>query len=156
MNSSSLPLPATWLGWAEEAPITLELPFFLSPCPQAGFPSPAADYVEEAIDLNALIVQNPPANFFVRVQGESLVGEHILPNDIASVDRSVEPRVGKIVVAVFQGDIYIKKLCRIGGRMALESCPADGGLFGYPTYFLDEDENAEVWGVVNGVIRSAP
>lgn len=156
MNSIPLPLSATWLGWAEEAPAILELPFFLSPCPQAGFPSPAADYVEEAIDLNALIVHNPPANFFVRVQGESMVGEHILPGDIASVDRSVDPRVGKIVVGVFHGDIYIKKLCKIGARMALESCPADGDLFGYPTLFLDEDDDAVIWGVVNAVIRRAP
>lgn len=153
MNSHQQQQPATWLGWALDDPIPASLPFLVSPCPQAGFPSPAADYVEDAIDLNRLIVHNPPATFFVRVKGESMVGAHILPNDIASVDRSLEPRPGQVVVAVFEGDIYIKQLRRVGQRMALVSCPASDDTAHYPNYYLDQDEDAVIWGVVNGVVR---
>ena len=32
---------------------------------QCGFPSPAADYVEQRIDLNQLLIQHPSATYFV-------------------------------------------------------------------------------------------
>jgi DNA polymerase V len=48
----------------------------------AGFPSPADDYVEKTLDLNELLVQKPAATFFVRAQGESMLGAGIHPNDI--------------------------------------------------------------------------
>ena len=38
----------------------------------AGFPSPADDYIDRTLDLNELLVTNPPATFFVRVEGESI------------------------------------------------------------------------------------
>ncbi len=44
------------------------LPLFAAKV-SAGFPSPADDYVDKTLDLNELLIQNPAATFFTRVQG---------------------------------------------------------------------------------------
>ena len=69
----------------------------------AGFPSPADDYIDRALDLNELLVTNPPATFFVRVDGPSLIEDGVFPGDILSVDRSLQPVHGDKVVAVVNG-----------------------------------------------------
>jgi DNA polymerase V len=38
---------------------------FSDPVP-CGFPSPAADYVEQRIDLNELLIHHPSATYFVK------------------------------------------------------------------------------------------
>ena len=42
----------------------------------AGFPSPAEQYLEPPLDLNELLVKRPAATYFVRVEGDSMVGLH--------------------------------------------------------------------------------
>lgn len=144
---------ALWIGLADDEPAPLWLPLVASPSPQAGFPSPAADYVEETLDLNQLMVRNPPATFFVRVRGESMVDARIFDGDVLSVDRSIDPRHGSIVVASHSGDLYVKRLARLtGGRMALISenkAAADR----YPPLYLELAEDCTIWGVVTGSIR---
>ena len=39
---------------------------------QAGFPSPGDDYIERNLDLNELLIKNPSATFFVKVEGDSM------------------------------------------------------------------------------------
>ena len=48
----------------------------------AGFPSPAEQYQELPLDLNELLVKRPAATFFVRVQGDSMIGEGIHDGDL--------------------------------------------------------------------------
>jgi len=67
----------------------LSLPLLMPPVP-AGFPSPAADYIDQHLDLNDHLVANPSSTFFVRVTGESLGDDHIHPGDILVVDRAQE------------------------------------------------------------------
>jgi SOS-response transcriptional repressor LexA len=74
----------------------------------AGFPSPADDYVEKNLDLNELLVQKPAATFFVRAQGESMLGAGIHPNDILVVDRSLEAVPGKVVICAINGELTVK------------------------------------------------
>jgi len=66
----------------------------------AGFPSPAGDCMEDAIDLNAHIIDHPSATFYFRADGESMVGAHIPPKALLAVDRSLRPKDGSIIVAV--------------------------------------------------------
>lgn len=70
-------------------PAATVVPLYESPRAQAGFPSPAADYVEETLDLNKLLIRNPPATFFSVVSGESMVDVRVFDKDIVSVDRCV-------------------------------------------------------------------
>ena len=55
----------------------------------AGFPSPAEQYVEPPLDLNAYLVKRPAATFFIRVEGDSMIGEGIRDGDVLVVDRSL-------------------------------------------------------------------
>lgn len=43
----------------------------------AGFPSPAADYIEVGLDLNDYLVRNKPATFLFTVKGDSMSGASI-------------------------------------------------------------------------------
>jgi DNA polymerase V len=66
--------------WPTPRPRVMPLPLFSGKV-AAGFPSPADDYVEKTLDLNELLIQKPAATFFVRAQGESMLGAGIHPND---------------------------------------------------------------------------
>ena len=81
----------------------------------AGFPSPAEQYQETPLDLNELLVKRPAATFFVKVQGESMVGEGIRDGDLLVVDRSLRPASGDVIIACVDGDFTVKTL-RLGKR----------------------------------------
>ena len=81
----------------------------------AGFPSPAEQYQETPLDLNELLVKRPAATFFVKVQGESMVGEGIRDGDLLVVDRSLRPASGDVIIACVDGDFTVKTL-RVGKR----------------------------------------
>ncbi len=115
----------------------------------AGFPSPADDYVEEALDLNELIVRNPPATFMMRVSGCSMEPAGIYDGDLLVVDRSLEARPGDIVIAYLNGELTVKRIATMRGRLALV---VDDGAF--PPIEITEAMDFEVWGVVTHVIRS--
>ena len=153
LSSARFSANALYIGAAHPEPISQRLPLIASPCPQAGFPSPAADYVEETLDLNELLIRNPPATFFVRVQGESMVDAKIFEGDVLTVDRSIDTRPGSIVVATYAGDIYVKRLAKLaGGRLALVS--ENAALRDeYPILYLDQAEDCTLWGVVTGSVR---
>ncbi len=115
----------------------------------AGFPSPAADYVEVGIDLNEQLIRHPSSTFFLRVSGDSMTGAGIHHGDLLIVDRSVEPRPGRIVVAVLDGGFTLKRLVLQRGRWCLEAAhPA------YPPLELSDDDDTRLWGVAIHVIHS--
>ena len=74
----------------------------------AGFPSPAEQYLEPPLDLNELLVKRPAATFFVRVQGDSMIGEGIHDGDILVVDRSLRPASGDVIIASVDGEFTVK------------------------------------------------
>ena len=81
----------------------------------AGFPSPAEQCLEMPLDLNELLVKRPAATFFVKVQGDSMIGEGIHDGDLLVVDRSLRPADGDIVITCVDGDFTVKTL-RVGKR----------------------------------------
>jgi DNA polymerase V len=115
----------------------------------AGFPSPADDYVEKNLDLNELLVQKPAATFFVRAQGESMLGAGIHPNDILVVDRSIEPVAGKIVICALNGELTVKRLAREHQQWQLKAENPD-----YADIIIHEDLDMVIWGVVTNVIHA--
>lgn len=74
----------------------------------AGFPSPAEQYVEPPLDLNELLIKRPAATFFIRVSGESMIGEGIHDGDILVVDRSLKPANDDVIVASVDGEFTVK------------------------------------------------
>lgn len=109
----------------------------------AGFPSPADDYIEEALDPSRLIVTNPISTFMWQVSGSSMVASGIHDGDYVVVDRSLKVKSGDVVVAIIDGLPSVKRVRRRGGRLVLDfDNPAMGHLE------LDEASEAIVWGVV--------
>jgi DNA polymerase V len=66
--------------------------------------------LEQRLDLNEYLIQHPAATFFVRVDGDSMVGAGIQQGDILIVDRSLEPVSGQIVIAVIDGAFTVKRI----------------------------------------------
>ena len=114
----------------------------------AGFPSPADDYVETALDLNTYLIRNPPATFMVRVSGDSMTGAGIQDGDVLVVDRSEKPVHGKIVVAVLDGELTVKRLFMQDGQIRL--APENPR---YQPITVAAEQDLHVWGVVAGVVR---
>lgn len=114
----------------------------------AGFPSPAADYTEDGLDLNAYLIQHRAASFFFEVSGDSMIGVGILDGDKVAVDRSIIPQHGHIVVAVLDGEYTIKTLFREAGRVELH---AENTRF--KPICMVEGSELVIWGVVVGVVR---
>lgn len=131
-------------------PSRVNLRAFASRVP-AGFPSPAQDYLDDSIDLNAeLIVQgHESATFVLRVKGWSMMGAGVFDGDRIVVDRALDPIKGDIVVAIVNGDLTVKTLGEIDGRPAL--IPENPHF--QPITFKDGDE-LTVWGVVTHCLRS--
>jgi DNA polymerase V len=126
---------------------SLRLPFFETRVP-AGFPSPAEDYLDRGLDLNELVVKHPAATFFVRVEGESMIGAGIHPGDTLVVDRAEQAAHGRIVVAVIDGDFTVKRIRKIDGKLLLASENSD-----LPPLHIAPEAGFEVWGVVTYVIH---
>ena len=75
----------------------------------AGNPQPSSDDSSEKIDLNKLLITNETATFFSRVSGRSME-PHMRDGDVLMVDRSIEPKAGKIVIAAINGEMTVKRL----------------------------------------------
>jgi DNA polymerase V len=114
----------------------------------AGFPSPAADYTEDSLDLNRYLIHHPAATFIFTVRGDSMSGVGILDGDKVVVDRTRSPRHNNIVVAVVDGDFTIKRLYLKDGQVELHpENPA------FPPLTFQEGSELVVWGVVTGLVR---
>ena len=136
------------LFYPTSSPSRLSLPLFTGKV-AAGFPSPADDYVEKNLDLNELPVQKPAATFFVRAQGESMLGAGIHPNDILVVDRSLEAVPGKVVICAINGELTVKRLERVNEQWQLKAeNPA------YADIVIHDELELVIWGVVTNVIHS--
>jgi DNA polymerase V len=136
------------LFYPTSSPSRLSLPLFTGKV-AAGFPSPADDYVEKNLDLNELLVQKPAATFFVRAQGESMLGAGIHSNDILVVDRSLEVVPGKVVICAINGELTVKRLERVNEQWQLKAeNPA------YADIVIHDELELVIWGVVTNVIHS--
>lgn len=125
-----------------------ELPLFSFQVP-AGFPSPAADHMEKRLSLDELFDIRAPHIYLVRVEGDSMTGAGIYPGDLVLVDRSISPEPGHIVIAAVNCEPLCKRLAREGSQVVLRSENPR-----YPSRYLLEGEELEIWGVVTYSVRS--
>lgn len=115
---------------------------------RAGFPSPAEDLQEQAIDLSQVLITHPQATYLIRARGNSMEQAGIFDNDILVVNRALKPRHQSIIVAVVDGDFTIKFLYQRAGRIKLRAAN--------PTYadIVPRDgQTLEIWGVVTAAIK---
>lgn len=135
-----------WLLPAIDAPL-LPLPLGMVKV-SAGFPSPAADYQDEHLDINQYLVRNAVSTFFFPVEGNSMEGAEIFAGDILVVDRSLRARDGHIVVAFVDGERLVKRLSCRGELIRLLAEHSD-----YPPLLIREGMEFLVWGVVVGKFK---
>jgi DNA polymerase V len=114
-----------------------------------GFTAAADDYMERGIDLNEQLIRNKPATFFMRVSGNSMTGAYIHDGDIVIVDRSLKPVNGKIVIAVVDGEMLIRRYEKTMNSLRLvpetpKLSPID----------VSEFSDYCIWGVVIYVIKN--
>ncbi|NDK30831.1 LexA family protein [Nesterenkonia haasae] len=109
---------------------------------QAGFPSPALDFVHESINLQEHLVYDPPATFIARVSGDSMVGAGISHGDQLLIHKGTRPRDGDVVIAVLDGQFTVKRLRLTGARIRLEAANPE-----YPDIEIPELSELSIWGV---------
>ena len=117
------------------------MPFF-SDAVQAGFPSPAADYVERRLNLNDLCIQHPAATYFLKCYGDSMEGDGFRDGDLLVVDRKLKPLHNDIVVAEIEGELTLKRLILKPRPCLKPSNPK------YEPIWLDDGITMSVFGVV--------
>ena len=124
-----------------------EISLFVDPV-QAGFPSPAAGDIERKLDLNEYLIEHPSATFFVRVQGNSMIGAGIHEGDILIVDRALTPGDGKVVIAVVNGEFTVKRLViKEGKKVLMPENPR------FAPIKIEEGSDCQIWGVVTYAIH---
>ena len=115
---------------------------------EAGFPSPADDYVERTLDLNEELITRPAATFFLRASGQSMQGAGIHDGDLLVVDRSITPSPGNVVVAIVDGEFTLKRLQKTRDGLVLAA--------EHPSYSsipIGPDAEVQVWGIVTYVVH---
>jgi DNA polymerase V len=116
----------------------------------AGFPSPAADYMEDQIDLNKLLIAHPSATFFIKVKGDSMKDAFIPDGATLIVDRSVKAVNNSIVLAVVNGEFTVKRFIKNSSGIRL--MPANEK---YKPIPIVEGMEFYVWGTVTKIIIDA-
>ena len=114
----------------------------------AGFPSPAADDLEDEIDPISWVVRHPSSTFWWRVEGDCLWDVGIRDGDLIAVDRAGKRRVGRAVLAVVEGSVTAKILRKRDQKYFLTPANCRES---FPDIELTED--SEIWGVIAGIVR---
>lgn len=115
---------------------------------QAGFPSPAENFVERTLDLNELLIKHKASTFFIRVIGDSMINAGIQSNDILVVDRSLSATHNKIAVVRINDEFTVKRINIIGTTIKLVAENNN-----YPDIKITPDMDFEIWGVVTAIIH---
>ena len=124
------------------------VPYILSRI-SAGFPSPADDYIENNLSISELLIKNQLSTFLMKASGESMIEAGINDGDVLVVDRSLEARSRDIVIAIFEGNLTVKRLIiKADGSAILKS---ENPL--YKNILISEYTELEIWGVVTSAIH---
>ena len=116
----------------------------------AGFPSPADDFIDQAIDLNKELIKNPSATFLGRVKGVSMIDAGIYPEDILIVDKSLDVRSGDIVVSFINNEFTLKRILIEKKQIWLLPENKD-----YHPILVTEENEFLIWGIVTYIIKKA-
>lgn len=114
-----------------------------------GFGAAADDYMERGIDLNEHLIRNKPATFFFRMKGDAMIDMGIFDGDILIVDRSLKLINGRIIIAILNGELLVRRFHK---NFSSAFLIAENSR--YKNINLAEFNDFTVWGVVTYVIHS--
>ena len=115
----------------------------------AGFPSPADDFLDSSIDLNKALIKNKDATFYGRVKGDSMIGGGLNDGDLLIIDKSLEPKNGKIAVCFIDGEFTVKRIKLEKNLVWL--MPENKK---YQPIKVTSDNDFVIWGIVTNVIKA--
>ena len=115
---------------------------------RAGFPSPAQDYMELAIDLNKELIKHPASTFYGRVVGDSMRDEGIEEGDILVIDKSLELMDDDLAVCFIDGEFTVKRV-----RLEPDAAWLIPSNIDYPPIKVTKDNEFIVWGIVTYTIK---
>lgn len=128
--------------------IALSLPFVANGI-SCGFPSPADDFLDISIDLNKQLIKHPSTTFYGRVRGDSMIGAGMNDGDLLIIDKSLEPKDGKIAVCYIDGEFTIKRI-----KIEQEVIWLVAENTHYQPIKVTKDNDFVIWGIVTNVIKS--
>jgi len=128
-------------------------PLFLDAC-QAGFPSPASDYVERALDLNEHVRADDPAVYFVRAEGRSEMAAGVWSGDVLVVNAALAPVPGDLVGAFVDGEHAVKRFCRDRAGAYLAPDPLPDEAHHFSEVRPRDGQELVVCGVVTHTVRT--
>jgi DNA polymerase V len=114
----------------------------------AGFPSPAADFLDASIDLNQYLIKHPSTTFLAITSGFSMKDAGIHDKDILIIDKSLEPTDGKIAVCIIDGEFVLKRL-KVD-KLGIWLMPANPN---FKPMRISEFQDFEIWGIVTYSIQ---
>lgn len=115
-----------------------------------GFGAAADDYMERGIDLNEQLIRNKPATFFFRMNSDAMIGAGIFKGDTLIVDRSIRAVSGKIVIAILDGELLVRRFVKHPNSVTLVAENTRYGNIALNGF----DDRANVWGVVTYSIHA--
>jgi DNA polymerase V len=115
-----------------------------------GFAAAADDYMERGIDLNEQLILNKPATFFFRMNGDAMIEDGIFSGDVLIVDRSIKPASGKIIVAILDGELLVRRLQKNSNNVELVAANKKVSSIQLSSF----NDRSNVWGVVTCVIHT--
>lgn len=116
----------------------------------AGMPALAIEHREETLRVDQCMVPGGAVVFALRVYGESMINDGILPGDYLFVQKQLTVRDGEIAVVMVDGESTVKRFFNEGARIRLQ--PANDAM--EPIYVSAAEFRAvNVIGVVVGVYR---
>ena len=109
-----------------------------------GFASPTQGYEEQGIDLNRLLIRNPPATYFGRLDTGDMENLGLPRGSLLIIDRSKNPVPNSLVLIRHEG----RFLCRLMVRQKGKTCFTNGTEEIRPT-----TDDTEIIGVVTATIK---
>lgn len=116
----------------------------------AGFPSPAADFIDVDIDLRKELVRNPSSTFLGRVKGDSMKDAGIDDGDIMIIDKSLPYKDNCIAVCFIDQEFTVKRILLEKDILWLIAENEK-----YPPIRVTSDSEFVIWGIVTYIIKSA-
>ena len=113
----------------------------------AGSPILAVENIEKTIPLNPL---TKAVDFFLRVQGDSMVEAGILDNDLVSIKKTNNAENGEIVVARIDEDVTLKRFSK--NKTSIKLIAENSA---YEDIHVSEQTDFAIEGKAVGVIRES-
>jgi DNA polymerase V len=100
-------------------------------------------HVEKQLDLNDQLIRNKASTYFFRMKGDAMERAGIFDGDILIVDRSIHMAEGKVIVAILNGELLVRRFHKNFSSAFL--IPENDR---YKPINLAEFSDFTVWGVV--------